>query len=74
MREIWLLEDLQVGHAVRPAYTTKSELGVVFRHRICIASTSTGARPPHPIFMKGHDRLRVSQSNQTLPLLFISKP
>jgi hypothetical protein len=50
---------------VWPVLAAKSELGVVFWCRIC-----TGARPPHPIFMKVHGRLRDTQSNLSLPCTF----
>jgi hypothetical protein len=60
MGKIWLLEYLHVGHAVRPgpgggltAYITKSELGVVFRHGICIGFDSYWGKTSPPYIYEG---------------------
>jgi hypothetical protein len=58
MREIWISEGLHVGHAVRPPYPTKYELGVVFWYAFVRVSTPNGARPPLPINIKGNGRLK----------------
>jgi hypothetical protein len=58
MREIRLPEGLHVGHAVRPPYPAKYELGVVFLHAFVRVSTPNVARPPLTINMKGHGRLK----------------
>jgi hypothetical protein len=85
MRELQLPEGLHVGHAVRPPpgpvrppYPAKYELVVVFWHAFVRVSTPDGARPPLPINIKGHGRLKDPQSNLsnlsfivfTFPFLF----
>jgi hypothetical protein len=77
MREIRLPEGLHVGHAVRPPpgpirppYLAKYELGVVFWHVFVRVSTPKGVRPPLPINIKGHGRLKGISAIESIKLIF----
>jgi hypothetical protein len=56
---------------VRPPYPAKYELGVVFWHAFVRVSTPNGARPPLPINIKGHGRLKDYPQSNLLNLSFI---
>jgi hypothetical protein len=66
MKEIWLPEGLHVGHAVRPLYPTKYELGVVFWHGFVRVWTPNGAGPPLSVNIKVHGRLKEDHPQSNL--------